>query len=198
MSIATILGWVGAISGGVLTWVQVRRSQLHGSEGVSPLTWSLFLFMGVFWVSYGIALDSVPLIAGTVIVAPLQLWILLLVGFAKAWRSMALALGIVLATIMVPTAIWGWAAGALAIGVVMIVTRLPQITDLIVEPSVEGVSVSSWVIGCGNLGVWLIYYAAHHQVATVISMVMAITGNLVIIGLVEWRRRHGARAGVQA
>ena len=52
-----------------MTYVQFRRAKLVGVDGISPLTWSLFLAMGIFWVAYGIHLGSACMVAGTVLVA---------------------------------------------------------------------------------------------------------------------------------
>ena len=190
MSVVTAIGWIGAISGAVMTYVQFRRAKLVGVDGISPLTWSLFLAMGIFWVAYGIHLGSACMVAGTVLVAPLQAGVLLEIGLGETWKSFLIALGVVLVTILVPTALFGWNIGAACIGIIMIATRVPQIVDLIVAPSVEGVSVMSWALSSVNLGLWLYYYVDNHDSGAALSMVATIITNLVITGLTLRRHEH--------
>jgi hypothetical protein len=190
MSLATAFGWIGAISGAVMTYVQFRRARLVGVDGISPLTWSLFLAMGIFWVAFGIHLGSICIVAGTFLVAPLQAGVVLAIGVAESWRSFLIALGIVIATILVPTVLLGWNVGAACTGVIMIATRVPQIVDLIVAPSVEGVSAISWALSSVNLGLWLVYYVDNHASGAALSMVVTIITNLVITGLTLRRHEH--------
>jgi uncharacterized protein with PQ loop repeat len=96
----------------------------------------------------------------------------------------------VIVTILLPTVIWGWNVGAGSIGVVMVFTRLPQIIDLIRLPSVEGVSVMSWLLSSVNLGLWLYYYVVHHATGAALSMVITIASNLLITVLAARRHHH--------
>ena len=54
MSTADLIGWIGALSGGFMTAIQYVRARRVGVDGISPLTWSLFLMMGIFWMTYGL------------------------------------------------------------------------------------------------------------------------------------------------
>ena len=190
MSAADIIGWIGALTGGFMTAIQYFRAHRVGVDGISPLTWSLFLMMGIFWMAYGFEEHSACMVVGTLMVAPVQAAILFAIGWRETWRSMVLALLIVIVTILLPTIIWGWNVGAGSIGVVMVFTRLPQIVDLIRLPSVEGVSVMSWLLSSVNLGLWLYYYVVHHDSGAALSMVITIASNLLITVLAARRHHH--------
>ena len=176
--------------GGFMTVVQYRRTKRVGVDGISPLTESMFLMLGIFFMAYGLSLHSVPLFLGTMFSAPFQLAILLAIGWSKTWRTMLGALAIVIFAIFLPAALWGWNVGAGSIGIVMMFTRLPQIVDLIRMPSVEGVSVVSWLLSSVNLGLWLYYYGYHHDTGAAISMVVTIASNLIIVVIAALRHRH--------
>ena len=176
--------------GGFMTVVQYRRTKRVGVDGISPLTESMFLMLGIFFMAYGLTLHSAPLFLGTMFSAPFQLAILLAIGWSKTWRTMLGALAIVIFAIFLPAALWGWNVGAGSIGIVMMFTRLPQIVDLIRMPSVEGVSVVSWLLSSVNLGLWLYYYGYHHDTGAAISMVITITSNLLIVVITALRHRH--------
>ena len=190
MSAADIIGWIGALTGGFMTAIQYFRAHRVGVDGISPLTWSLFLMMGIFWMAYGFEEHSACMVVGTLMVAPVQAAILFAIGWRETWRSMVLALLMVIVTILLPTIIWGWNVGAGSIGVVMVFTRLPQIVDLIRLPSVEGVSVMSWLLSSVNLGLWLYYYVVHHDSGAALSMVITIASNLLITVLAARRHHH--------
>jgi uncharacterized protein with PQ loop repeat len=190
VSAADIIGWIGALTGGFMTAIQYFRAHRVGVDGISPLTWSLFLMMGIFWMAYGFEEHSACMVVGTLMVAPVQAAILFAIGWRETWRSMVLALLMVIVTILLPTIIWGWNVGAGSIGVVMVFTRLPQIVDLIRLPSVEGVSVMSWLLSSVNLGLWLYYYVVHHDSGAALSMVITIASNLLITVLAARRHHH--------
>lgn len=190
MTLATTIGWFGALSGAVMTYVQLSRARRVGTEGISPLTWSLFLAMGTFWIAYGIEQRSACMVAGTLLVAPVQAGILLAVGWRRVWRSFVGSLGIVAVTIFLPTLLFGWNVGAGAIGAIMVATRVPQIVDLVTAPSVEGVSVVSWSLSSVNLGLWLSYYLDRHDGGAALSMVATIATNVVITVLTMRRHAH--------
>jgi len=176
--------------GGLMAAIQYRRAKRVGVDGISPLTESMFLMVGIFWMAYGLTLHSAPLFFATMFSAPFQMAILLTIGWRKTWRSVLGALAIVIFAIVLPTALWGWNVGAVSIGIVMTFTRLPQIVDLIQMPSVEGVSVGSWLLSSVNLGLWLYYYVDQHHTGAAISMVVTISSNLLIVVIAALRHRH--------
>ena len=53
-SITISMGWLAVASGVVGTSYQLRRVRTLGVEGVSLATWVLFVYMGCFWITYGI------------------------------------------------------------------------------------------------------------------------------------------------
>ena len=81
MSTADLIGWIGALSGGFMTAIQYVRARRVGVDGISPLTWSLFLMMGIFWMAYGLEEHSACMVVGTLMVAPVQAAILFAIGF---------------------------------------------------------------------------------------------------------------------
>ena len=69
---ATTAGVLGLLSGYWMTWVQFHRARTVGTEGISLATWLLFLWMGFFWASYGLAISNELMWGGSLPLLPLQ------------------------------------------------------------------------------------------------------------------------------
>jgi uncharacterized protein with PQ loop repeat len=176
-----------------MTWVQFRRLVRIGVEGVSLATWLLFLWMGMFWVAYGFAIGRPLVWLGSLPLLPLQA--------ALVWRlrphRQALTVVVTAVAILflsgLTTALWGWSAGVVGTTVAMFWNRLPQIIELLRDPDVRGVSVSSWSIGAACSALWVTYYLGLRLWFPMAATIVAMVSNLAIAGLATWRQRQQAR-----
>lgn len=184
-----LLGWVGVILGYVMTWMQFQRARDVGVEGISLQTWSLFLFMGFFWVSYGIGSGDWVILAGSGPLLPLQIALVARLKPIRNRRVVVLSGGFVFLLSFVTSFIGGWDMGVLGTTVAMLWTRMPQIIELVKDPDVEGVSISSWVIGAVCSAFWVAYYVGVHKWWAMAATAVAVLSNLVIAGLASWRQR---------
>ena len=185
---ALLLGWGAVIIGVVGVWAQHRRASQIGVEGVSLATWVLFVYMGVFWITYGaVSAHSWEVILGSLIAFPIQVAIVVRLRPWREWRVLTLAFGFFLVTCLIPTMLWGWAAGVYGIGVTMTLTRTPQIIELIRQQDAAGVSVNSWLLGAAGSGMWVIYYGGVHLWAPLIATGFAGLASTTIALLGAWR-----------
>ena len=105
------MGWLAVASGVVGTSYQLRRVRTLGVEGVSLATWVLFVYMGCFWITYGVAARSAQVVLGSALIMPIQLSILFRLAPWRRWAVPARALGYFVACCVTPTILWGWAGG---------------------------------------------------------------------------------------
>lgn len=195
MHFAPVVGYVAVALGVVGTYAQVRRVRRDGVAGVSPATWTLFCLMGGFWISYGIVAHSAQVVVGSVVLLPMQLSVvsrLRPLDVAVLARSAALFALCCVA----PSLVLGWNAGVLGVGVVMVVTRMPQLIELIREPDATGVSSASWFLGVAGCALWAAYYAATSLTAALVATAAAGLASLAIALLASWRHA-GARPMVR-
>ena len=177
----------------VSTMVQLRRAATRGVEGVSLATWLLFVYMGCFWISYGVAAHSWAVIMGSLIVLPLQLAILVRL---RPWRhgaTVSAALAFFAATCVVPTLMWGWAGGVYGTGVTMMLTRAPQLLELVRTRDASGVSTGSWMLGTVGSALWVTFYDGTHLWAPLVATLVSGAGNATIASLAAWRHRQSRR-----
>lgn len=185
---ALLLGWGAVIIGVVGVWAQFRRASQIGVEGVSLATWVLFVYMGVFWITYGaVSAHSWEVVLGSLIAFPIQLAIVVRLRPWREWRVLSWAFGFFLVTCLIPTMLWGWAGGVYGIGVTMTLTRTPQIIELVREQDAAGVSVNSWLLGAAGSGMWVIYYGGVHLWAPLIATGFAGIASTTIALLGAWR-----------
>ena len=186
-TLATEFGWAAVLLGfwGVL--VQFQRARRLGVEGISTATWVLFLFMGFFWITYGVAARSWEVITGSVIVMPLQLAIVFRLQPWKSPQVVMRSFAFFVAACVMPTLLWGWVGGVYGTGVAMVANRVPQIVELIREEDASGVSVMSWLLGVVGTMLWVAYYQDVGLGAALISTAFAGLANLTIALLASWR-----------
>lgn len=187
------MGWLAITSGVVGNAYQLRRMQSQGIEGVSLATWVLFVFMGCFWITYGVAARSVEVVLGSVLVMPIQLSVLFRL---QPWRRLgvvARALAYFVVCCVVPALIWGWAAGVYGVGVAMTINRLPQLIELIKQSDASGVSSTSWYVGTFGCLLWIGYYVGARLWPALIATACAGIANLAIALMATWRHRQADR-----
>jgi uncharacterized protein with PQ loop repeat len=188
--LAVTFGWaaVALTVGG--TAVQFRRVSRLSIEGVSLATWTLFVFMGVFWTTYGIDQRSAIIILGSVFSLPFQAAIVLRLKPWRRWPVVARALVFSLVFCAMPTVLWGWSGGVYGVGIAMVVNRAPQLIELIRYPDATGVSVAMWFLGFVGALCWVLYYQNERLWAALASTAAAGAASLAIALLATWRHRQ--------
>lgn len=172
------------------TFAQFRRATRLSIEGVSLATWTLFVFMGCFWVSYGLDQRSAIIILGSALTLPFQVAIVLRLKFWRRWPVVTRALSFSLIVCVLPSLVWGWPGGLYGIGVTMVVNRAPQLIELIRYPDATGVSVAMWFLGLAGALCWVIYYQNTRLWAALASTACAGLASLSIALLATWRHRQ--------
>ena len=186
-SFTVAIGWIAAVLSVVVVYTQFKRMSQRGVEGVSLATWTLFLYLDIFWILYGLAVHSWPLIIGCTITLPLQL----LIWFQlKPWeRSRVSIHSLVLFVTFsaVPALQWGWAGAAVGAGLVGWVTRAPQLVHLVRYEAATGVSVSSWAIAATGSGLWVVYYFGARLWPVLFVTAVGGLVSLTVAALAGWR-----------
>lgn len=158
----------------VSTIIQFARILRDGVEGVSLATWSLFVFTGGFWVSYGVlSSHSLEVVLGSLLVWPFQMYIVSRLSPLREWSTVAKSALFSFALMFAPIFLWGWKAGVYGTGVGMTLMRGPQFIELIKVRRAEGVSALSWYTSAACSGFWVIYYAGDHLWAALLATAAA-------------------------
>ena len=158
----------------VSTIIQFARILRDGVEGVSLATWSLFVFTGGFWVSYGVlSSHSLEVVLGSLLVWPFQMYIVSRLSPLREWSTVAKSALFSFALMFAPIFLWGWTAGVYGTGVGMTLMRGPQFIELIKVRRAEGVSALSWYTSAACSGFWVIYYAGDHLWAALLATAAA-------------------------
>jgi uncharacterized protein with PQ loop repeat len=189
-TVTIIIGWIAVLLGGVVGLAQFRRMSQRGVEGVSLATWTLFLYLAVFWALYGISIHSWQLIIGSALSLPLQgmVWARL-----KPWTRPRLAINSLIlfaAFCCVPAIFWGWSGAAVGAGTAGWITRSPQLVQLVRHEEASGVSASSWMTAGFVSGLWVIYYSGEHLWPVMSVTAVAGLVSLSIAALASWRHRQ--------
>ncbi len=192
-ALTTAGGWAAVGLGVVATLAQWRRAATQGVEGVSLATWTLFVYMGCFWITYGVVARSPEVVLGSLLILPLQLSILVRLEPWLRVGVLAKALAYFALCCVLPTLLFGWTGGVYGTGVAMTINRMPQLGELITHPGADGVSAASWYVGTVGSGLWIFYYTGVHLWAALSATAVAGVANLTIAVLATWRHRQ-ARA----
>lgn len=189
-SISVLIGWFAVALGAVVALAQFRRVNTSGIEGVSLATWTLFLYLSLFWMLYGISIHSWQLVVGSVLVLPLQLMIW---ARLKPWdRSTVVVRSLVffVAFCCAPAIVWGWSGAAVGAGTAGWITRAPQLLQLARHEGASGVSANSWLTAGVVSGLWVLYYAGGHLWPVMSVTAVAGLVSLSIAALATWRHRQ--------
>jgi uncharacterized protein with PQ loop repeat len=190
--LAITIGWIAVALMAWGTIDQVRRARHLGVEGVSLATWTLFIFLGCFWVTYGIDQNSAIIIVGSALLLPMQL---VIVALLRPWISRTSLLVVARSALfafvlcVVPTFFWGSPGGIYGAGVAAVSTRVPQIIELIRDPDVTGVSVRAWVLVSTGSICWMIFYQNARLWAALAATSFSFLASVAIAILAAWRQR---------
>lgn len=192
-SLTIFVGWLAVLVGFFAAFAQFRRAETLGIEGVSLATWVLFVFMGLFWVTYGLVAHSWEVVMGSLVIMPLQVAILFRLRPWENWRVVSQSFVFFLLCCALPTVLWGWPGGVYGTGIAMVFNRAPQLIELIRHADASGVSVGSWSLGVVGCSMWIIYYSGVHLWAALASTACAGLANLAIAVLAGWRHAQARR-----
>jgi uncharacterized protein with PQ loop repeat len=189
-TVTIIIGWIAVALGGVVAYAQFRRISERGIQGVSLATWTLFLYLAIFWAIYGVSIHSWQLIIGSVAVLPLQVMIW---GRLKPWSRPKVglhSLAFFLVFCCAPAIYWGWSGAAVGAGTAGWITRSPQLLHLVRHEGATGVSASSWLTAGFVSGLWVVYYSGEHLWPVMSVTAVAGLVSLSIATLAGWRHRQ--------
>jgi uncharacterized protein with PQ loop repeat len=188
--LAVTFGWAAVLLTVGGTIAQFRRAARLSIEGVSLATWTLFVFMSCFWVTYGADQRSAIIILGSLLTLPFQVAIVLRLKFWRRWPVVTRAFAFSLVFCALPTLMWGWPGGVYGTGVAMVANRAPQLIELIRYPDATGVSVAMWFLGVAGALCWVIYYQNIRLWAALASAAVAGLASLSIALMATWRHRR--------
>jgi MtN3 and saliva related transmembrane protein len=183
------VGWCGVVVSTLTNFAQAARVRRIGPDGVNATTWSLFTFMSLFWLGYGLSVRSIEIVVSSIAGLPCLVLLLAMLPSSVRWRGVvwgAASLGVMAC---VPAALFGWDVGLLGLGTLIVATRVPQLVQLVRATHADGVSTGSWLLGSLNVSLWLVYYVSTSRSAAAISMGSALVTNLLIVALVLVRHR---------
>ena len=192
-STTVLLGWAAVLVSFFGVYAQFHRAGTVGVEGVSLATWVLFVYMGCFWITYGLFAHSPEVSLGSVVAMPLQLAILFRLKPWKHPRVAGRALVFFSLCCLLPGVMWGWAGALFGIGVAMTINRGPQLIELIRHEDASGVSVGSWALGVLGCSLWITYYVGAHLWAALTATAFAGLANLSIAVMASSRHRQTRR-----
>jgi hypothetical protein len=172
------------------TVAQFNRARRLSIEGVSIATWTLFFLMSCFWVGYGLAEHPIVVVLGSAILMPFQFSIVRRLRPSESIAVVARTFALAFVLCALTTCLWGWDAGLLGTAAVMIITRGPQIKELLRPGSGSGVSVASWSVGALCLACWLVYYAGQRQWVAAAATGIATLASTTVALLAMWRHRQ--------
>ena len=189
VDVGALMGWLAVAVGFAGTASQWWRLRRDGLEGVSGATWSLFVYLGAFWISYGVATRSWTIILGSLLIFPLQIGVVVRLRPWRARRASLAALAFFVVSCLVPALVGGWSAGVYGTTVAMVVTRVPQLVDLVRPTHAAGVSTGMWLLNAVGSAMWVVYYAQTHRWAALTATFVSGLVSAVIAGLAAWRHR---------
>ena len=192
-ALTIVLGWTAVGLGLVSASAQLRRLALRGVDGISLATWVIFVYMGLFWITYGFVAHSAEIVMGSLLVLPVQLSILYRLAPWRRPRVLVQSFIFFALFTIVPTYLGGWSDGVYGIGLAMSITRGPQIIELIRSRDASGVSVASWALGAIGASLWMTYYVGAHLWAPFVATGLAGTASLSIAALAAWRQEEARR-----
>jgi uncharacterized protein with PQ loop repeat len=195
--LAVTVGWIAVVLTVWGTGAQLLRVLRRGIEGVSLSTWALFTYMGIFWTCYGFDQHSLIIVLGSGVTLPFQAGV---VFYLRPWQSPAVMSRATLYSVLVcfaPMIFFGWSAGVYGAGVTMVITRGPQLVELIRNPDATGVSVPMWTLSTVALFCWAVYYESAHLWAAFSSVACAGVASEAI-ALLALRRHRQRQARLSA
>jgi uncharacterized protein with PQ loop repeat len=188
------VGWVAVVLSSLTAYQQYRRMTRRGVDGVSFVTWTLLLYISVFWVAYGIDARSWQMILGCAAPIPFQVMIWLRLAPRERLGVCIGSLVFLSAFCFLPAIGWGWAGAVIGVGIAGWLSRGRQLLTLVRSRTAVGVSTSSWVTAGVVSILWVIYYVGAQLWAVLIVTAVSAMVSLSIATLSAHRhhRTHPA------
>ncbi len=187
------VGWIAVVLSSLTAYQQYRRLVRRGMEGVSFATWTLLLYISVFWVSYGIDARSWQMIVGCAAPIPFQVMIWLRLSPRERVGVCVGSLVFLAAFCFLPAIGWGWAGAVIGVGIAGWISRGRQLLTLVRSKTAIGVSTSSWLTAGVVSILWVIYYTGAHLWPVLIVTAVSAMVSLSIAAL-SARRHHKVRS----
>jgi uncharacterized protein with PQ loop repeat len=188
--VSIAVGWLAVVLGTATAYTQYRRMTTRGIEGVSFATWTLFIYVGMFWVVYGTSVHSWQLVIGCSITLPFQFLIWYQLRPREKLPATLYAFLFIAACCALPALAWGWAGAVVGVGIGGWITRAPQLIKLVRSRDAAGVSTSSWLTAGVVSGLWVIYYIGARLWPVMFVTAVGGSVSLVIAALASWRHRQ--------
>jgi len=187
---ALAVGWVAVVLSSLTAYQQYRRMTRRGVDGVSFVTWTLLLYISVFWVAYGIDARSWQMILGCAAPIPFQVMIWLRLAPRERLGVCIGSLVFLSAFCFLPAIGWGWAGAVIGVGIAGWLSRGRQLLTLVRSRTAVGVSTSSWVTAGVVSILWVIYYEGAQLWAVLIVTAVSAMVSLSIATLSAHRHHR--------
>ena len=187
---ALAVGWVAVVLSSLTAYQQYRRMTRRGVDGVSFVTWTLLLYISVFWVAYGIDARSWQMILGCAAPIPFQVMIWLRLAPRERLGVCVGSLVFLSAFCFLPAIGWGWAGAVIGVGIAGWLSRGRQLLTLVRSRTAVGVSTSSWVTAGVVSILWVIYYVGARLWAVLIVTAVSAMVSLSIATLSAHRHHR--------
>ncbi|MEZ5136578.1 MAG: SemiSWEET family transporter [Acidimicrobiales bacterium] len=180
---------VGAAAVGlelVFAWPQaVDAVRSPDVSGVSTVTATLMVLVGLSWLAYGVGVaDPMVIVANLVMLsATLVIAGALARRRALAWRATATVVAVWALAIAAATVVWGTTGPAVVGSIVGIGMGVPQAVHAVRSGSVAGVAISSYVLLALLQGTWLLYGVLVGDAVIVVPNVIALPVSLGVLGI---------------
>jgi hypothetical protein len=178
------------VLGCVVAYTQYKRISSRGGQGVSFTTWTLYIYLSIFWVAYGFDVRSWELIIGCGVTLPLQL---LFWHRLKPWeriRANVYSFVIIASFCFLPALVWDWNGAVVGVGMSRWVTRGPRLMKLVRSHAADGVSICSWLTASLVSALWVIYYLGARLWPVMFVTAVGGLASLVIGTMASWRHRQ--------
>jgi uncharacterized protein with PQ loop repeat len=188
----SLVGWLAVVVGTAAAYLQFTRLRRRGDDGVSLATWTLFVVLALFWITYGVAARSWQLVVASTLALPLQFSILVRLRPWTRWSVVVRSVGLCVVCCLAPAALWGCAGAVLGAGLAGVATRTPQLIAVLRSDVATGVSSGSWVLGVVVSSLWVIYYVGARLWAVLVVTALAGAASALIAVVARGRQREAS------
>ena len=188
-----LLGWAAALLASSVALPQViRLFRTRGTGGVSVMAWRLTLAANIAWTLHGVQGANATIIVPNLLFMICSILILVQIGRDRnlPWISLFLpsaGLATVAATLDFGL---GPIAFAIAAGLPSVLGQLMQLRELLLAPSIGGLSMPFLALNTLNQVLWLTWALLTHEQS--VMLVASAMGLLMALNLTwAWLRRTG-------
>jgi uncharacterized protein with PQ loop repeat len=188
-----MLGWAAALLASSVALPQViRLFRTRGTSGVSVVAWRLTLGANIAWTLHGVFGASLTIIVPNLLFMVCSVLILVQIGRDRglAFAPLLLpSLGMAVVAAGLDLAL-GPIAFAVAAGLPSVLGQLMQLRELLLAPSIGGLSMPFLALNTLNQVLWLTWALFTHEQS--VLLVASTLGFLMALNLTwAWLRRTG-------